>query len=269
MKTPVMKLDSYSSRKSLYSKLYGAEPLLSSSVVANIFILAMTACDFFTNYSMWNLGLSAQLLIKYMITVSTAALLDYPMGIAATALKQYKQGLRSKKEAILINILAIGAFLLVLIMTSVVRVNARNICFPDIEQEKIRMLVALGISLLPAATSLGVYAVSYACSDPKQDRMKKLYRLKASIEARVADIEAANKQADYNGGYVNSSKQLENALYESHINCIEAQNREVEQLNALEVMMHIGADADLISTITARSQKLLADQADDNPVNIS
>ena len=264
MKTP-MKLDSYTSRKKLYSKLYGAEPLLPSSIVANVFILVMTLCDFFTNYSMWNLVLSAQLLIKYMITLSTAALLDLPMGIAANALKQYKQGMRSKEGAIFINILAIGAFLLVLIMTSLVRINARDICFPDIERDQIRMLVAVGISLLPAATSLGVYAVSYACADPKRDRLRRLGHLKCSLEARIADIEAADRQADFTGGYVESSKQLEDALYEAHISTIEAQEREAEQLSAIEVMMQIGANADQISTITARSSRLLADHAEDNP----
>lgn len=58
-----MKLDSYGSRKKLYCKLYGAEPLLPSSIVANVFIFVMTSCDFFTNYSMWNLVLSTQLLM--------------------------------------------------------------------------------------------------------------------------------------------------------------------------------------------------------------
>lgn len=267
MKT-LMKLDSYGSRKKHYSKIYGAEPLLSSSVIANVFILVMTACDFFTNYSMWNMVLHTQLLIKYMITLSTAVLLDLPMGIAATALKQHQQGMRSKEGAIFINVLAIGAFLLVLIMTSVVRINAKDICFPDIEQEKTRLLVAVGISLLPAATSLGAYAISYACANPKNDRLKKFWRLKCSLEARIADLEAADKQADFNGGYLERSKELENALREAHNNSIDAQVKEAEQYSALAIMTHIAADADQISTITARSKELLADQEEDNSVSI-
>ncbi len=268
MKTPI-KLDSYGTRKSLYSKLYGAEPLLSSSIVANIFILAMTACDYFTNYSMWNLVLSTQLLIKYMITFSTAALLDLPMGIAANALKQYQQGRRSKYEAVFINVLAMGAFLMVLIMTSIVRINARNLCFPDIEEDKIRMLVAIAISLLPASTSFAVYAVTYACADPKRDRLAKLGRLKCSLEARIADIEAADKQSEFAEEYMDSFKKREDDLYKAHLDSIDAEVKEAEQLASLEVMAEIAASADQISTITARSQKLLTDQVEDNPVNLS
>lgn len=268
MKTPI-KLDSYGSRKRFYSKLYGAEPLLSSSIVANVFILAMTACDFFTNYSMWNLVLSTQLLIKYMITFSTAALLDLPMGIAANALKQWKQGMRSKNEAVIINVLAIAAFLMVLTMTSIVRINARDLCFPDIEEDRIMMLVAVAISFLPAATSLGVYAVSYACADPKRDRLKRLGRLKCSMEARIADIDAANMQAEFADGYVDSKKKIEDALHNAHLDSIDAQEREIEQYSALEVMMKVAASGDQISTVTSRSQNLLTDQTKGEPVNIA
>ena len=255
MTNPV-KLDGYSSRKRFYSKLYGPDSVLPASPVAIIFTVAMSMVDFATNYSLWNLVLEAQPILLYMITFGTAVLLDFPMSFAAVALKQYRQNRRDRMEMALINALCILSFAVVFILTTIVRVNGRDLCFEFIEDTRMRLLVAIAVSVLPAATSLAVYAVTYASSDPKRENIRKLSTLNCAAEARRIDIEKAEAEAQ-DSSEENSAEAFDTALRDAQLATIDGQALSAKQLAATEVMTHIGADPDQITTITAHCNDLV------------
>ena len=274
MRNP-LKLDSYSVRGRISKKVYAPESLLSSSFIANICVLLLTVVDLFAIKTLWNYLLTDNPEMVWLVSLGFAIILDVPMSVAGNAYKQYKQGLRTKDSAWLILILCIAAFTLAFGLLLALRLEARSVLFGSIgtdasglldhsgatavqpvDTEKTVLLSALTTSMLPAATSLAAFVITYAVSNPRRERIGKLTKLRCKEQARQADLTAAISQPDNVESVVRELEEREQSLYDSHIAQLEAQGAVLKQSARVLLMQKLGG-ADAITTISESAEEVI------------
>ncbi|MBR3299299.1 MAG: hypothetical protein IKI64_08850 [Clostridia bacterium] len=279
MRNP-LKLDSYSVRSNVSKKMYAPESLFSSSVIANICVLFLTLVDLFAIKTLWNYLLTDNPEMVWLVSLGFALILDVPMSVAGNSYKQYKQGLRTKESAWLILILCIAAFTLAFGLLLALRLEARSVLFGSIgssaaglldhtgtaavaaaDTEKTVFLSALTMSMLPAATSIAAFVITFSVSNPRREKLCKLSKLRCKVQARQADLIAAVSQSDSVESVVSELENREQALYTSHIDQIEAQGAVLKQRARMLLMQKLGG-ADAITTISESADEVIDELED-------
>lgn len=213
-------------------RLHPPQLLFSRSWLANGLTLAFVAVDFSTLYSMWNLYLLESPWLLWLLAGGFAAILDVPMAVAGNAFKQYQQGMRPKRDAWLILLLSVAAFLVVFVLSFCFRLQTRSLLTgsmtgglvsligePETPEDPAQLYAALSLGFLPMATSLSAFAVTFMVSDPRQERLRLLRLQRADLQAQISHLERLQAEtAD-----LERLEQEEQARYEAFLKTVDAQ----------------------------------------------
>ena len=204
--SPVLS-DTFSVRSDIYKRSHKPASVFDRS----IFVLILTAFFVVADYAClsisWNAVQSSAGYIITLMALSSAVVLDVPPAIAAAKVKEYRQGLVSKKNMLFAVVPSFVCVFLVLALSIAFKIVTKNATFEDAEtagglinsinlegvnKESASVFVAaLFAAILPLATSLASFAISFAASDIKGKKIQKLELEKMSIEAHLTQIDQA------------------------------------------------------------------------------
>jgi len=272
----VLELDKYETRCKTIRNLRKGDSLFSSNPLANILVIAFIIMDLAAMYSVVNILLGDNIIMKWIIALGFAAILDVPMSIAGNVLRQYTAKLRSKGSMVTVIAACLAAFLLVFSFTLALRITTADAMFGDVgtdgsslvdytidENEAedavnhtAPMIAALNFGLLPAATSLAAFGITYAVSDPVNDKLRLLETERARVQAHIADLLCAIEEVEDVNTHMLDLIRREEALYKSFVSVIHAQAGECKQLAVRLIMEKLGGPADSISTLTEQAEEI-------------
>ena len=156
----------------------------------------------------WNAALrESAWYVVVLMAISSAVVLDVPPAIAAAKVKEYRQGLLSKKNMLFAFIPSSVCVLLVLAFSIAFKIVTRNATFEDTETssglvntlntkvgntESVSVfMAALFASILPLATSLMSFVVSYNATDTKGKRIQQCELAKMRVESYITHVDQA------------------------------------------------------------------------------
>ena len=246
-------------------RLHPPQRLFNRSWLANGLTLAFVIVDFSTLYTMWNLYLLESPWLLCLLAGGFAAILDVPMAMAGNAFKQYHQGLRSKRDAWLILLLSVTAFLVVFVLAFGFRLQTRSMLSGSQagglisltggaetavqKEDPAQLYAALSLAFLPLATSLSAFAVTFMVSDPKQERLLLLRLQRANLQAQITHLERMLEEtAD-----PERLELEEQARYAAFLAAIDAQVQGLKEQARLVLMKRLQNPDDLLS-LTERKQ---------------
>ena len=205
--SPVLS-DTFSVRSDIYKRAHKPASVFDRS----IFVLILTAFCVMVDYASLSISWNAALresawYVVVLMAISSAVVLDVPPAIAAAKVKEYRQGLLSKKNMLFAFIPSSVCVLLVLAFSIAFKIVTRNATFEDTETssglvntlntkvgntESVSVfMAALFASILPLATSLMSFVVSYNATDTKGKRIQQCELAKMRVESYITHVDQA------------------------------------------------------------------------------
>ena len=188
------------------------DPLFPKSIIAVGLLLAFISCDFFCLYTLLDSVFTQIQAFSIMLGLTLALVLDTPMSIAGTKLKKYIQGQTDKKDMLMTVIPAVTAFALVYIVFAVFRMssdagitvsgsvngnmrdavaNAMNQASNSNTSDSSIITAKLLHAVTPLGTSLASFAVGFASSDPRRDKIVAALEVRSCIKSEIITEKAA------------------------------------------------------------------------------
>ncbi len=240
--------------------MHKGDSIYCSPIFSFIAVIAFVAIDLTCLYTVWNTVGTENPLMIIMIAVGCAICLDVPLAIAAQALKAYHQGLMSLKSTLLIFIPSVVAFLVTFVFSVAFRVVTRDISF-DVaagstlvnnsadaaeainasENSPIVWWAALYSGIIPFATSLSSFVISYYSFDPLLIRIKNKTKAQIVNQHAVADRERMLAEAETEEEFNRYRVAYEKDRYSSHLGSIGAYEAYLNQLAASKVRNKMGS----------------------------
>lgn len=174
------------------------------SIATAFFVLA----DFVPLYIKWNAVQSDNWYFVALLAAASAFILDIPMLLAGRALREHIDGLKSKKSMLTIVIPAVVAFFIAYVPFLIFSIATKDATFEEalplgastasfsfdqatVESNPFSVLMAsIYCALTPLGTSLASLIIGLATYHPKQERLKKLEKVKLlAQEHKTALIE--------------------------------------------------------------------------------
>ena len=265
-------------RKRHLKMLNKPESLFSRSMIANLLLIVFCVADFVTVYDVWNLLLVQSRLMLILIVIAFVIALDVTMSIAGNVLKQYHQGLRKKKDTYLIVAACVGSFAVVYVFYLLLRIAMKDMVFADIgttsnlvdmtnqsaettESEAnnlVSWFATLALAVSPLATSLASFGVTYAVSNPIEEKIYDLTKVQYEIESDISSIRCIIAQSGDVDTYVKNLYNREENLYTAFINSIDSTAQALEINVDTIIMEKLGEQsADSITDMTNDGKRKL------------
>ena len=271
-KSNVLTLDSYSTRVKRENKLARADNIYSSSYIGFILTLVFVAVDSFCCYSCWNAAQTQSITMNVLMTVGCALTLDVPPMFCAYALTMYKQGMLPKSKAKVITIGTIAVVSLVICGYFAFRIVTKDLIFDSISSGGITNAVAQGAEsttpnsnsnlfpaiysgILPLATSITSFIVTYLTASPLKDRIHKLRKAQITTQANIADLNMAITEAEDVTSYSDYLIAREDDLYAHFLDELEAQKIVLKQIARVVIMEKL-SNPDAVSELTESGHTL-------------
>lgn len=271
-KSKVLTLDSYSTRGKRESKLARADNIYSSSYIGFILTVIFVCVDSFCCYSCWNATQTQSVTMNILMTVGCALTLDIPPMFCAYALVKYKQGMLPKSKAKVITIGTIAVVSLVICGYFAFRIVTKDLIFDGASSGGITNTVVQGTEsttqnsnsnlfpaiysgILPLATSITSFIVTYLTASPLKDRIHKLRKAKINTEANMADLHMAIAEAEDVISYSDYMIAREDDLYAHFLDELEAQKIVLKQIARVVIMEKL-SNPDAISELTESGHTL-------------
>lgn len=198
-------IDSYGTRLGRDKEFNRPSSIMESNIVCYLFIALFALADYCCLSISWNTVQTSSPGVITLLALSCAVCLDVPMAIAGVAFKSYRQGLKSKKDMLIILSLSIAVFALVFIFSFLFKIETRTASFEEAnsagglvnslaaqtnpEDSKSILIAALFSAVLPLATSIASFVIALRSSNPKKTKLNRLERKKKKIEGHLVDIE--------------------------------------------------------------------------------
>lgn len=271
-KSKVLTLDSYSTRGKRENMLARADNLYSSSYIGFILTIIFVAIDSFCCYSCWNAAQTESIAMNVLMTIGCALTLDVPPMFCAYALTMYKQGMLSKSKVKVITIGTIAVVSLVICGYFAFRIVTRDLIFDNAASGGITNAVAQGTEsttqnnnsnlfpaiysgIIPLATSVTSFIVTYLTASPLKDRIHKLRKAKITTEANIADLNMAIAEAEDVNSYSDYLIAREDDLYAHFLDELEAQKIVLKQIARVVIMEKL-SNPDAVSELAESGHKL-------------
>lgn len=239
-----MTLDKYGTREKTRKLTYKPETIYKSIAVSVLATFAFCTADFTALYSMWNSLLGASnFILNIVMVVAMALLLDLPMAVAAFAVKGAKQGLYKKTTAKVVLALAIVAFLLVFVPNIPFRMATLSTIIEEDTGEDAMKVAGLFLAVLPLATSVGAFAITYFAAEPLATKTFFLEREQIKLEANILDTQQHITEAKTEAEYIETLIAREEDMYNSAVASVDAEADVLKQRARLEIAKKI-ADPD-------------------------
>ena len=208
IKNKPLALDSYTTRLDKQRKLNKAESIYGGVVVSYIVVFLFVVIDFACLNSSWSSVQNDNQYLVMLISIGCAVVLDVPMAIAAIVAKETTQGLRNKKEGIVVVCLCITCFIAVFIFYVVFRMVTRDTTFSsnistiqntlstnntvinDTDDSKI-FYAGLFSAMLPFCTSIASFVISYFGCDPLKQRIYRLDKAIIQTDSNIIELKQA------------------------------------------------------------------------------
>ena len=268
--SPVLS-DTFSVRSDIYKRAHKPASVFDRS----IFVLILTAFFVIADYAClsisWNAVQSSAGYIITLMALSSAVVLDIPPAIAAAKVKEYRQGLLSKKNMLFAVVPSSVCVLLVLVFSIAFKIVTRNATFEDAEtagglintfnteggntESASVFVAALFAAILPLATSLASFAVSFASSDAKGKRIQQLEFEKMSIESNMTQVDQAITESENTKLWHELQLDREKDLFDQFTDEVLAgeQKRKQSANQALEAHLNT---PDAVSKLTEHGKKI-------------
>ncbi len=273
-KSKALTLDSYTTRVGRENKLARADNIYSSSYIGFILTLVCFAIDSFCCYSCWNAAQTQSVTMNILMTVGCALTLDIPPMFCAYALTMYKQGMLPKSKAKVITIGTIAVVSLVICGYFAFRIVTKDLIFDGASSGGITNAVAQGnesttqnsnsnlfpaiySGILPLATSITSFIVTYLTASPLKDRLHKLRKAKITTEANIADLNMAIAEAEDINSYSDYLIAREDDLYAHFLDELEAQKIVLKQIARVVIMEKL-SNPDAVSELADTGHALNA-----------
>ena len=259
-------------RKRHLNQLNSPESLFSRSWIANLLLIVFCVSDFVTVYDVWNRLLVESRTMLILIVIAFVIALDVTMSIAGNVLKQHHQGLRPKKDTYFIVASCVGSFAVVYIFYLLLRIGMKDMLFGDIgtsstlvdmssqaaqqtessTNDLIAWFATLALAVSPLATSLASFGVSYAVSNPLEEKIHDISNVKCEIEADIATIRCCIAQASGKADdYIRTLYNREENLYNAFIREIDSTALSLDTAVSTIIMEKLGENsADSITDMT-------------------
>lgn len=254
-------------RNSVLKQANKPDSIYSTDIVGFIVVIAFVAIDMVCMYSVWNVVTTQNPIMIVFIAAGCAICLDVPLAIAAQVLKMHHQGLASRRTAAIVFGSSVAAFAVPFIASAAFRIVSREISFGTkansnlvntaaeaaenatnaaSEEEAAVVLVAAIINaVLPLATSIASFVVSYFAADPLGKRIMR--KRKALIKNQADMIEKTRmlEEAETKEEFLNIRMAYEKDRYLAHMELTDMYNRYLNQLGAAAVRNKLGTPDDV------------------------
>lgn len=271
-KSKALTLDAYATRGGRENKLARADNLYSSSYIGFVLTFVFVAIDSFCCYSCWNAAQTQSIPMNVLMTVGCALTLDVPPMFCAYALTMYKQGMLSKSKAKVILIATIAVVSLVLCGYFAFRIVTKDLIFDHISSGGMTNAVAQGTEsttqnnnsnlfpaiysgILPLATSVTSFIVTYLTASPLKDRIFKFRKAKVTTEANISDLKMAIAEAEDVHSYSDYLIAREDDLYIHFLDALEAQKIVLKQIARVVIMEKL-SNPDAVNELAASGHTL-------------
>lgn len=243
--------------------------LLPPSLSVGAVILFLTLADLITLKTLFNATFTDQPAVIWILSLVTAVLLDVPMSVAGLCVSQFAKGMRSRTGTICITAGCLAAFLLTFSLCLDLRMNTREIVFTGIGASQGGLVDLAGtgggespdtsgavlsaarlLSLLPVATSIAAFAISFAFSDPASERTGKLEGRRRALQDAIARTEAFFAECGDPEEEVLRQIQREEELYQAFLAHVNDQVLQVRQRARILIMEKVGGTPEAITRLT-------------------
>lgn len=273
-KSKALTLDSYTTRVGRENKLARGENIYNSGCIGFVLTFIFIAIDSFCCYSCWNAAQTQSIAMNVLMTVGCALTLDLPPMFCAYALKKYKQGLLPKKTAMIVTGGGLAVVALVICGYFAFRIVTKDAIFDTASSGGITNAVAQSTAnttqnnnsnlfpaiysgIIPLATSITSFIVTYLTVDPIKDKIHKLRKAKITTEANIADLNMAIAEAEDVSSYSDYLIAREDDLYTHFLDELEAQKIVLKQIARVVIMEKL-SNPDAISELTETGHTLNA-----------
>ena len=264
-KSKALSGDSYSTRLAREKQLAGSNDVYTNKYLGLILTFVFVIVDSFCCYSCWNAIQTQSPIMNILMTVACALTLDVPPMFCAYSLVAYKQGLISEKRAKIITIATLIVVGLVISFYFAFRIITKDIIFDGgtvgnivnsadgtYESENSNNLTtlfpAIFSGILPLATSIASFVVTFLTVSPIKDKLFKLRKAKITAQSNIVDLKMALKEAENSMPYSDYLIAREDDLYTNFCDEISAQSNVLKQTARVIIMKKL-ANADSISEV--------------------
>lgn len=252
------------------------DSLFPKSIVAVGLLLAFVSCDFFCLYCLLDSVFTQIQAFSIMLGLTLALVLDTPMSISGTKVKEYIQRQTDKKDMLMTVIPAVSAFALVYIVFVVFRMNSdAGITVSDSFKGSMRDAVANAMNqasnsntsdlsiitakllhaITPLGTSLASFAVGFASSDPRRDKIVAALEVRSYIKSEIITEKSAITEQE---NMAKESRDFmlahEEDLYAAFIKKIKSEVISVKQWVYNELMRKL-QDPNSLTAITKKAEQ--------------
>lgn len=243
--------------------------LLPPSLSVGAVILFLTLADLITLKTLFNATFMDQPAVIWILSLVTAVLLDVPMSVAGLCVSQFAKGMRSRTATICITAGCLAAFLLTLFLCLDLRMSTREIVFTGIGASQGGLVDLAGtdggespdtsgavlsaarlLSLLPVATSIAAFAISFAFSDPESERTGKLEGRRRALQDAIARTDAFFAECGDPEEEALRQLQREEELYQAFLAHVNDQALQIRQRARILIMEKAGGTPEAITRLT-------------------
>ncbi len=239
--------------------MHKADSIYQSPMFSFIAVIAFVAIDLTCLYTVWNTVATENPLMIIMIAVGCAICLDVPLAIAAQALKAYHKGAMSLKATLLIFIPSVIAFLVTFAFSVAFRIVTKDISF-DVsagsmlvdtsadaansinasEDSPIVWWAALFTAIIPFATSLSSFVISYYSFDPILIRIMNKTKAQIANQHEIAERKRMLEEAETEEEFCRLRAAYEKDRYFAHLGMIDSYESYLNHLAAAAVRNRLG-----------------------------
>ena len=263
-----------SQQRQLSINKFSPKDLISVSTFATLFFVL---ADFIKLFMTWDTVQKESWYFVAMLALVAAVILDVPMMYAGTSIKEYQQGLKSKKEMLIILAASIFGFLLVFIPSILFSIATKDATFnaPDVANvsnlsgyisadttaaagdSRSVLIAAIFAGVLPLGTSVASLVVALKASDPLGAKLNKIIKAKAKAQNHLINL---NQTIAEEKTLVERQKLLIAHEKDLAIQFVqECYAQEAIRIQAFLEALEEQCDPDGISKITEYAQKVIND----------
>ena len=243
--------------------------LLPPSLGIGAVIVFLTLADLITLKTLFNATFTDQPAVIWILSLVAAVLLDVPMSVAGLCVSQFAKGMRGRTSTVCVTAGCLAAFLITLLLCLDLRMNTRDLVFTGIGATQGGLVDLAGtgggespdtsgavlsaarlLSFLPVATSIAAFAISFAFSDPKSEKIGKLEGRRRALQDAIARTEAFF--AECGDAEEETLRQIrrEEELYHAFLAHINDQALQVKQKARTLIMQKTGGTPEAITRLT-------------------
>lgn len=259
IKNQPLALDDYETRLNRLKAKNKPDSIYASSLVANIATLLFVVIDFICMYTVWNQVQTESSVMLALLAGGCAVCLDVPLAIAGNALKRYHQKLADKSSTMIIMVLAIATFFITFVFSCWFRVETRDLSFDISSGSTLTntldnvvgennggntvLVAALFNAIVPLATSIASFVISYFSADPLGNKIARLDKAIITVDSHITEINQVIKEGEEIDNYHALLIENETKKKENYIKMCKARGLLLKQVALIEIMRILkGAD---------------------------